>query len=154
MKRIVLCLVLVSIFALTGCSNLNKNVPIGENNTKKKTDNPVAVESTTRHTVSEIQKANNIQISNIEKIIFESFGTSTEIELSDEVLKDLEKSKTAVSPILDELSVSKLGNIYIIENDEKKLFGDIFSDITGTYYLHCIGNPNNAVVELSLKSNN
>lgn len=152
MKKTIVILTLCIVFLLFGCSKINEtNYAVEMENTSN--DNyQTIIESTTRHNALEIQKANSIQISNIEKIIFESFGTSTEIELSDEVLKDLEKSKTAVSPILDDLAVSKLGKIYVTENGEEKLFGDIFTDFKGNYYLFYLGNQYDAVVKLSLNS--
>ena len=86
----------------------------------------------------------------IEKIYIEIFGSKTQVKISEDVINSIEESKTAESPKIDDLGVTKLGNFYVKKKDnEEFLFGEIYSDALGKYYLYCFDNPNNAVVELN-----
>jgi len=144
-KAFLILMLLLTICVLNGCQETNKSKNI---NTVENTENTSYRFFTNTEGLSR-EEESNISTS-IEGIYVESFGMRNNVNISKETIDDIETSKTCKEPRISDLSLSKVGDVFIKEFDkDEKLFGEIYSDALGKYYLYCFDNPNNAVVELN-----
>jgi len=157
LKRAIIVLTLILLLCLVGCNNnptetSSKNESLSEAEIVSTTSYSYSPwnNKPTDNSESKENNDNNSVETNIENIYVEIYGSKTQIKISEDVIKNLEESKTVESPKIDDLGVTKLGGLYVKEKDkEEVLFGEIYSDALGKYYLYCLDNPNNAVVELN-----
>lgn len=148
MKKLFTFFILL-LLVLTGCSHNNSNLEETHSDNMTNNDVMFETEANTENVVTDNTK-DDVD-TNIESISIEIIGLKKEITISQSIIDDFEKAKTANKPILDELDVQKFGTVNIKEKGKDEyVFGEIYSNISGKYYLHYIDNPNNAVVELEL----
>lgn len=156
MKKAIIVLTLILLLCLVGCNN-NSTETSSKNESLSETENVSTTSYSyspwnnkpTDNSGSDENKDQNSFDTTIESIYIEILGAKTQIKISEDVIKILEESKTVESLKIDDLGVTKMGGLYVKEKDkEEVLFGEIYSDALGKYYLYCLDNPNNAVVEL------
>ena len=157
LKKAIIVLTLILLLCLVGCNNNST-----ETSSKNESLSEAEIVSTTSYSYSpwnnkqtdnsgsDESKKNNSVDTNIESLYIEIYGSKTQVKIGEDVIKIIEESKTVESPKIDDLEVTKLGKIYVKEKEEEEIqFGEIYSDAFGKYYLYCLNNPNNAVVELN-----
>jgi len=156
MKKTILALAFIVLLCLVGCNSSPEDTLKTEVVSESETVSTSVYSyspwnsNSTDTSASEKNDDSSSIDTNIEEIHIEIFGSKTQVKISEDVVNSIEESKVVESPKLDDLGVTKLGNFYIKEKGaEEFLFGEIYSDALGKYYLYCLDNPNNAVVELN-----